>query len=106
MNFSDMISKLKSIDKYDVILVEGLKKQNIPKVRVGDCPIESNTIIDYKIAGDLKIILKWIKNEIQKEEREREEKKKLLVQIIQVEKIRTTKLKGMDVRTTKARKMK
>ncbi|CEG12157.1 putative molybdopterin-guanine dinucleotide biosynthesis protein B (modular protein) [groundwater metagenome] len=101
MNFSDMISKLEHIDSYDVILVEGLKKQNIPKIRVGDCPMESMTIMDYKGLNDLKTILKWIKNEIQKEETVREEKRKPFVRIIQGEKIRTTKLKGMRVRTTK-----
>ncbi len=101
MNFSDMISKLEHIDSYDVLLVEGLKKQNIPKIRVGDCPMESKTIIDYKGPNDLKTILKWIKNEIQKEEKEWEEKKKILVRIIRGEKIRTTKLKGTKVRTTK-----
>ncbi|MDI6730209.1 MAG: molybdopterin-guanine dinucleotide biosynthesis protein B [Candidatus Altarchaeum sp.] len=69
MNFTDMISKLENIGNYDVILVEGLKKQNIPKIRVGDCPMESKTIMDYKDLNDLKIILKWIKNEIQKEKK-------------------------------------
>jgi len=77
MNFTDMISKLKNIGSYDVILVEGLKKQNIPKIRVGNCPMESNTIMtvtDYHDATDeqnnIKAILKWIKKEIQKEEKE------------------------------------
>ncbi|CEG13122.1 putative molybdopterin-guanine dinucleotide biosynthesis protein B (modular protein) [groundwater metagenome] len=101
MNFSDMISKLEHMDSYDVILVEGLKKHNIPKIRVGDCPMESKTIMDYKCLNDLKTILKWIKNEIQKVETVREEKRKSFVRIIQGEKIRTTKLKGMRVRTTK-----
>ncbi|PKP60142.1 MAG: molybdopterin-guanine dinucleotide biosynthesis protein B [Candidatus Altiarchaeales archaeon HGW-Altiarchaeales-1] len=111
MKFSDMISKLEYIGSYDVILVEGLKKQNIPKVRVGECKIENNTIMDYKIAGDLKIILKWIKNEVQKEKTEWEKKKKLLLRVIKVTKVRKTKLnmaklKGTKVRTTKARKTK
>lgn len=71
MNFTDIISKLESIRNYDVILVEGLKKENIPKIRVGDCPIEDGTIMS--VTGkdeEIKKITEWIKDRIDKDKKQ------------------------------------
>lgn len=71
MNFTDIISKLESIRNYDVILVEGLKKENIPKIRVGDCPIEDETIMS--VTGkdeEIEKITEWIKDRIDKDKKQ------------------------------------
>jgi len=68
MDFNNMISKLDCINDYDIVFVEGLKKEDIPKIRVGNCPVENNTIMDYKNTDSLKKILKWIKENLKKEE--------------------------------------
>ncbi|NCN65371.1 MAG: molybdopterin-guanine dinucleotide biosynthesis protein B [Candidatus Altiarchaeum hamiconexum] len=76
MSFSDVVSKLGFMNHYDVILIEGLKKENIPKIRVGDCEKEGNTIMDYK--DNPEDVIKWIKKGLKKERAEWKKKKKIL----------------------------
>lgn len=75
MKLDDIISKLQQMNGYDLILIEGLKKANIPKIRVGNCEMENNTIMSVEVKkGDekkniesQKMIVKWIINNLKKE---------------------------------------
>ena len=59
----DLILKtIRTISKPDLILVEGYKNENIPKIAVGEIEERSNTLFKYD--GNLKEILQYIKQEI------------------------------------------
>jgi len=57
----DLISEL---NVFDVILIEGAKDPDLPKIRIGDIKFRENTIIDYK--DNMGEIIKIIKDEIDK----------------------------------------
>ena len=48
--------------EYDIVIVEGAREKNIPKVRLGDILERENTLITYD--GDFERLFKIIKNEI------------------------------------------
>ena len=56
---------LKYLDKfgdYDLVIIEGARDKNIPKIRLGDITERENTKITYD--GDFKSLIVMIKNEI------------------------------------------
>ncbi len=55
---------ISNFDDFDVILIEGSREKNIPKIRVGDIKIRENTIFNYKENFDE--IYDYIKKEINK----------------------------------------
>ncbi|MFC1786793.1 molybdopterin-guanine dinucleotide biosynthesis protein B [Halobacteriota archaeon] len=57
-----ILKTIQTISKPDLILVEGYKKENIPKIAVGKIEERSNTVFKYD--GNLKEILQYIKQEI------------------------------------------
>ena len=62
MNFNEIIERIKDYN-YDIILVEGYKKQNIPKVKVGDLEVMENTVFEYD-GSNLNEILNYIEKEV------------------------------------------
>lgn len=78
MDFNEIIARIKNYN-YDVILVEGHKQQDIPKVKVGDCRVirgkpltksqteigvMENTIFAYN-GSNFKEILNYIEKEVE-----------------------------------------
>jgi len=47
LTFDEIIKYLVAFEKTDVILVEGVKNENIPKIRIGDIKKRENTILTY-----------------------------------------------------------
>ncbi|MEW5760095.1 MAG: molybdopterin-guanine dinucleotide biosynthesis protein B [Candidatus Thermoplasmatota archaeon] len=67
MSLKKIIENLKKIEKPDVILVEGFKKANIPKISIGKIKKEKNTVFSYmKYNESIDEILKFIENGIKK----------------------------------------
>jgi molybdopterin-guanine dinucleotide biosynthesis protein MobB len=61
---SEIIQRIFSFGKYDLILVEGANDSYIPKIQLGAGKKRDNTIISYK--GNMEEILTLIKREIKK----------------------------------------
>lgn len=61
-SINEVIQHINWLGEYDVILVEGAKDSDIPKIRIGDTPERENTILTYK--DDFEEIIKTIKNTI------------------------------------------
>ncbi len=59
---NSIIEQMKSLGKYDVILVEGAKHKSIPKIKIGDIEERENTLLTYQ--GDFEELIKIIKKEI------------------------------------------
>jgi molybdopterin-guanine dinucleotide biosynthesis protein MobB len=59
---SDIVDIISKIDGFDVLIIEGSKDKNIPKIRIGNIEMRENTIFDYK--DNFEEILKFIKAEI------------------------------------------
>ncbi|ODS37380.1 MAG: molybdopterin-guanine dinucleotide biosynthesis protein B [Candidatus Altiarchaeales archaeon WOR_SM1_86-2] len=62
MDFNEITGKIKSYG-YDVILVEGFKRESIPKVKVGNIEIMENTVFEYdgsNFSGILDYIIKEV----------------------------------------------
>jgi molybdopterin-guanine dinucleotide biosynthesis protein B len=55
---------IEKFGKYDIILVEGARDKNIPKIRLGDIKKRQNTIYTY--CGDINEVFKIIKKIINK----------------------------------------
>jgi len=62
-NLKFLIDTIQKIKRFDLILIEGYKKESwLKKIRVGDCEEESNTAITYK---DDNQIIEYITNQIE-----------------------------------------
>jgi len=64
LSTSEIIRRISSFGKYDLILIEGANDSHIPKIQLGAGKKRDNTIISYK--GNIKEILTLIKREIKK----------------------------------------
>ena len=62
MQLNLILKMTQTISKPDLILVEGYKNENIPKIAVGKIEERSNTIFKYE--NNLEEILQYIKQEI------------------------------------------
>jgi len=61
LELDEILELLKNAVQPDIILVEGFKKTNIPKIAVGDIDLEENTVLRYEPEnGDFDKILKYI----------------------------------------------
>lgn len=56
-----IIEQIRSLDEYDLIIIEGAKHRFIPKIRLGDIEERENTLLTYK--GDFEELIKIIKKE-------------------------------------------
>lgn len=63
MDFNEIIERIKNYN-FDVILVEGHKRQDIPKVKVGEMETMENTVFEYD-GSNFNEILNYIEKEIQ-----------------------------------------
>lgn len=61
-NINEVIQQINRLGEYDIILIEGAKSPDIPKIRIGEIPERENTILTYK--DDFEAIIKTIKNTI------------------------------------------
>jgi len=63
---------LKDIEKYlpevDVVLVEGFRDEDIPKIKVGDCPTQKMTVYEYS-ENIIVDILTWIERLVERKGR-------------------------------------
>jgi molybdopterin-guanine dinucleotide biosynthesis protein MobB len=57
-----ILNQIKSIDNFDLILVEGANDKSIPKIKIGDIENRENTILTY--TGDFKNLIDMMKKEI------------------------------------------
>ncbi len=62
MDFNEIISRI-SAENYDIIFVEGYKRQDIPKVKVGSIETLDNTVFEYN-ASNYDEIPDYIEKEI------------------------------------------
>ncbi len=60
----ELIQHIKELGEYDLIIVEGARDKNIPKIRIGNIPERENTLLTY--GGDLEAIINLIKIELNK----------------------------------------
>jgi molybdopterin-guanine dinucleotide biosynthesis protein B len=58
-DINEIIQNINDIGKYDIILVEGAKSKEIPKIRIGEIQERENTILTYK--DDFEEVIKLIK---------------------------------------------
>ncbi len=70
-----IIEQINSIDKFNLIIVEGANDNFTPKIRLGKIKKRKNTILTYN--GDFKQIIKIIKKEIM----ERENMEKISIKV-------------------------
>jgi len=63
MDFDEIIERVKGYG-YDIILVEGYKPQNIPKVKVGDIEVMENTVLEYD-KNNFNEILNYVEREVE-----------------------------------------
>ena len=61
---SKILKYIEDQGNYNIILVEGVRDKNIPKVRLGDITERENTLITYD--GNFERLLKMIKNKIRR----------------------------------------
>ena len=61
-DINEIIQNINNIGDYDIILVEGAKNNDIPKIRIGEIPERENTILTYK--DDFEELIKLIKNSL------------------------------------------
>ena len=62
LSIYDIIKYLTNFEKIDIIIIEGVKGPDIPKVRIGDIQKRENTILDF--TGDFQHLYKFIKEKI------------------------------------------
>lgn len=62
MELKDIIIYLTTFKKLDIIIIEGAKDPDIPKIRLGDIQKRENTILDYK--DDFKCLYQFIEEKI------------------------------------------
>jgi len=62
LELKDIIVYLAILEKLDIIIIEGAKNPDIPKIRLGDIQKRENTILDYK--NDFEYLYKFIKEKI------------------------------------------
>jgi len=61
MNNSEIVNVIKSLGKYDIIIIEGANDDNIPKIRIGEIKERKNTIITYE--NDFEKLINFMKTE-------------------------------------------
>ena len=61
-NIKEMIQKINRLGEYDIILIEGAKSPEIPKIRIGEITERENTILTYQ--DNFEEIITKIKNTI------------------------------------------
>ena len=61
---SKILNYIEDQAEYDIILVEGVRDNNIPKVRLGDIIERENTLITYD--GDFERLMEIINNKIRR----------------------------------------
>ena len=66
LSIDNIIKYLTSFAKLDIIIIEGAKDSDIPKVRIGDIQKRENTILDY--TGDFEHLYSFIKEKIKDKE--------------------------------------
>lgn len=59
---SKILDYIENQGEHDIIIVEGARDKNIPKVRLGDILERENTLITYE--GDFEKLIEMIKNKI------------------------------------------
>jgi len=62
LEIKKVIDQIDSLDKYDLIIIEGANDDFTPKIRLGNIKERKNTIQTYK--GDFEELIKTIKKEI------------------------------------------
>lgn len=61
---SKILKYIENQGKHDIIIIEGARDKNIPKVRLGDIFERENTLITYD--GDFERLMQIIKNKIRR----------------------------------------
>lgn len=59
---NNILDYIEKFGEYDLVIIEGARDKNIPKIRLGDITERENTKITYD--GDFKSLIVMIKNEI------------------------------------------
>jgi len=62
IRMSKILNYIEELDEYDIIIIEGARDKNTPKVRLGNISERENTIFTYD--GNFDRLIKMIKNEI------------------------------------------
>jgi len=62
LTIKNIIKYLTTFEKIDIIIIEGAKEPDIPKVRIGDIQKRENTILDY--LGDFEHLYNLIEEKI------------------------------------------
>jgi len=62
LELKDIIVYLTTLEKLDIIIIEGIKSPDIPKIRLGDIKKRKNTILDYK--NNFEHLYKFIEEKI------------------------------------------
>ena len=60
---NEIIAQIKQIGNFDIILVEGSKEKEIPKIRIGNIGERENTIFTY--SNDFEKLLDFIKQKME-----------------------------------------
>jgi molybdopterin-guanine dinucleotide biosynthesis protein B len=66
LNFDQIYRVINKIDKFNLILIEGVNEDKIPKIRLGDIEIRKNTIFTYD--GDFENLINNLKKFIRRSE--------------------------------------
>jgi len=59
----EIIEQIKQIGNYDIIIIEGSKEKEIPKVRIGNIEERENTIFTY--SNDFQQLMDFIKEQME-----------------------------------------
>jgi molybdopterin-guanine dinucleotide biosynthesis protein B len=59
---NDILGYIEKFGEYDIVIIEGARNKNIPKIRLGNITKRENTKLTYD--GDLQNLIEMIKNEI------------------------------------------
>ena len=66
LSIKNIIKYLTTFEKIDIIIIEGAKDSDIPKIRIGEIQKRENTILDY--TGDFEHLYSFIKEKIKDKE--------------------------------------
>jgi molybdopterin-guanine dinucleotide biosynthesis protein B len=64
MNITNIVNIISACEQFDIVLVEGARNLNIPKIKIGDEENKENTIMQYQ--NNFEEVMKIIKKEIEK----------------------------------------
>ena len=62
MGGTEIVDSINRFKRYDIIIIEGVNDESIPKIRIGKIKERKNTVITYN--GDFEKLIEYIKKEI------------------------------------------